>query len=122
MSKTKASKSKEQEAEAAEPVDNRSLFQRLHEALGPILGGMILDAVDFATFGPIGFYLGPIAGAVAGLWIASIYKFSKKGRILFMILAAVYCAIPFTSPFPLATFVSAAARFLGTGRSARKES
>jgi hypothetical protein len=111
------SRAQKRKAKAAgENRDPRGLITRLHEALGPILGGLILDVVDFATLGPLGLYIGWLAGALAGLWIASIYKFSWKARVLFAIFAAIYCTIPFTGPLPLATMVSAVARFWGTER------
>ncbi len=118
MSKDKAlTKSQKRKAAPEEATgDQRSLIKRLHEALGPILGGLILDVADFATLGPIGLYVGWLAGGLAGLWISSIYKFSWKARVLFAIFAAVYCTIPVTGPFPLATIVSAVARFWGTER------
>ena len=92
-------------------MDPRSLLYRLHRALGPLAGGMILDALDLVTFGPIGLCGGFIIAAFVGWWISSIYRFSLVGRITFSVLAALYVAIPFTEIFPLATLVSAIARF-----------
>lgn len=86
-------------------------LRRLHRSIGPIAGGMILDLVDLATFGPIGFFGGWVLGAAVGWWIASIYGFSKQAKINIAILAGLYCMIPFTEPVPLATIVSALARF-----------
>lgn len=90
----------------------KHILNRLHNAFGPILGGLILDFVDLATFGPLGLILGPILGALVGWWIASIYNFSRAGRIVAVILSAVYCAFPFTGVIPLGTIISATARFL----------
>jgi hypothetical protein len=46
-------------------------LRRLHRSIGPIAGGLILDLVDLATFGPIGLFGGWILGAAVGWWIAS---------------------------------------------------
>jgi hypothetical protein len=88
-----------------------TLLERLHRALGPLAGGMIIDFVDFASFGPIGLVLGPVLGGLAGWWVSSIYGFGPRGRTVVAIVAAVYCSIPFTEVLPLATLVAAVARF-----------
>lgn len=85
-------------------------FWRLHRALGPILGGLLLDFTDLATFGPMGI-LGPILGAAVVLWISSLYRFSVKTKIILAFLGGVYCTIPMTEPFPVATLVCAVCRF-----------
>jgi hypothetical protein len=84
---------------------------RLHRAFGPIAGGLVLDLVDLATFGPIGLLGGWILGAGVGWWIGSIYGFSKEAKLTLAISAGIYCMIPFTEPLPIATIVSAIARF-----------
>lgn len=88
------------------------LFLRLHRAVGPVAGGLILDFVDLATFGPFAIFLGPFMGFAVGWWISSIYNFSKPAKIFWSTLAAVYCAIPFTGIIPLATLISAISRFM----------
>jgi hypothetical protein len=85
-------------------------FWRLHRALGPILGGLLLDFTDLATFGPMGI-LGPILGAAVVLWISSLYQFSVRTKIVLAFLGGVYCMVPMTEPFPIATLVCAACRF-----------
>ena len=86
------------------------LFWRLHRALGPILGGLILDFTDLATFGPLGI-LGPILGAAVVLWICMLYQFSLKTKIILAFLGGVYCMMPMTEFFPIATLVCVACRF-----------
>ena len=88
-----------------------SLMERFYVAIFPILGGLILDFADLATFGPIGLYAGMIVGCTIGWLISGIYGFSKNGRVIFSLLAGIYCTIPGTFFLPLATFISAAARF-----------
>lgn len=86
------------------------LLWRLHRALGPILGGLILDFTDLATFGPLGI-LGPLLGAAVVLWISMLYQFSLRTKIILAFLAGVYCMMPMTEFFPIATLVCAACRF-----------
>ena len=93
-------------AAASEP-----LVVRLHRALGPLAGAMLLDLVDLATFGPIGLFGGFLLGGAVGWWISSIYGFGPGGRALFALLATVYVGVPFTGLLPLATVVAAVARF-----------
>jgi hypothetical protein len=115
MSDTKETDGSAEETQPA-GCGRRGLLERLNDALGPIAGGIILDVVDFATFGPIGLFIGWIAGGLTGWWIGSIYKFSTRGRILLAIAAAAYCSAPGTEFLPLATIVSAIARFWDTER------
>jgi hypothetical protein len=93
-----------------EPSQQPGFFWRLHRALGPILGGLLLDFTDLATFGPMGI-LGPFLGAAVVLWICSLYRFSTRTKILLAFLGGVYCTVPMTEPFPIATLVCAACRF-----------
>ena len=88
-----------------------SLLVRLHRALGPIAGGLILDFVDLVTFGPLGLLGGFMLGGVAAWWITSIYRLSPIKRLVFVVLAMAYTAAPLTSVIPLATLISACARF-----------
>ncbi len=50
---------------AARPAP-ASWFSRLHSACGPLAAGMVLDGLDLVTFGPLGLYLGPVIGLLAG--------------------------------------------------------
>ena len=74
-----------------------SLLVRLHRALGPIAGGLILDFVDLVTFGPLGLLGGFMLGGVAAWWITSIYRLSPIKRVIFVVLAMFYTAAPLTS-------------------------
>ena len=88
-----------------------SLLERIHRAVGPVAGGLILDSADLVTFGPMGFCLGPIIGALVGWWISSIYRFKHFSRIVWAVLAAIYCSLPATEFFPVATMIAVIARF-----------
>lgn len=86
-------------------------FQKLYRALGPLAGGILLDTLDLATFGPFGLYVGWFVGLVVGWWIASFHDFGPAGKAVFAGLAALYLTMPMTELFPVATVVSAVARF-----------
>jgi NhaP-type Na+/H+ or K+/H+ antiporter len=88
-----------------------SLILRLHRALGPLAGGMILDGLDFFTRGPVGVMVGLFIGMPIGWWISSIYGFTIPSRLLCATLAGVYCMTPGTELIPLATIIAAVARF-----------
>lgn len=86
-------------------------FSRLSRALGPIAGGMLLDFADLTTFGPIGIFAGFFVGVAIALWICSIYRFSFGTKVVLSLLAGIYCMVPMTEQFPLATLIAAACRF-----------
>lgn len=94
-----------------EPAARPSVVHRLHRAIGPIAGGLILDAADFLTFGPLGLYAGAVVGAAVGLWVTGIYRFSVPVRCFWALMAAIYCTVPMTEPLPIATAISAVARY-----------
>jgi len=93
-----------------------SLLQRLYKALFPLIGGLVIDLTDLATFGPAGIYAGFIVGATVGWLISSIYGFSTRTRAIWAILAGIYCMVPGTAFFPIATVVSVMSRFNKTPR------
>lgn len=88
---------------AAQPADG--LLQRLYRSLGPVAGGLLLDMVDLATFGPIGVYGGFLLGGAVGWWVATLYGVHGAGRGLITGLAALYTGFPGTAFVPLATVV-----------------
>lgn len=90
-------------------------LRKLYRALGPLAGGILLDTLDLATFGPLGLYFGGILGFCVGWWMASIHEFGSYGRFLFATLAAIYLTMPLTELLPLATIISAFARYRGSG-------
>lgn len=86
-------------------------FQRLHKALGPITGGLLLDFVDLTTYGPIGLVFGALLGGLVAWWVTSIYNVRGTARVFLITLAAMYCTIPMTEMFPIATIFCAICRF-----------
>ncbi|MCA8955118.1 MAG: hypothetical protein KDC87_03535 [Planctomycetes bacterium] len=93
-------------------VPSPTLPQRLHFAIGPVVGGLILDTVDLATFGPIGVYFGFLIGSLVGYWLSTLYGFATRGRLLWAAIAGVYCTIPMTEALPLATSIGALHRLI----------
>ena len=87
------------------------LLNRLHRTFGPLAGGVILDAADLITMGPIGIFGGMIVGSAVGWWVSSIYQYSKQSRLIWAAISGIYCMMPFTAVLPLATIVSAVGRF-----------
>jgi NhaP-type Na+/H+ or K+/H+ antiporter len=100
--------------DATQPKPTRELrgfLERLAFALGPLGTGIILDVLDFATFGPVGILLGVVVGGAAG-WILGKYeRFDRNLRIAFALCAAAYMTIPLTEPIPVATVLSLLARY-----------
>ena len=85
--------------------------QRLNRAFGPVAAGIVIDFVDFATFGPIGLYLGLPIGGFAGYWMGRALGLERNPSLLCALLAGVYCMIPGTEMIPVATVVGALARY-----------
>lgn len=96
-------------------------WKRYHKAVFPILGGVILDCADLATYGPAGLYTGMIVGCTLGWFISEYYDYSKKGRVVFAILAGVYCTAPGTFFLPLATLSAVLGWHHGTGPRSRSQ-
>lgn len=88
-------------------------YQRLHDALGPVAAGLLLDFADLITFGPLGYTVGPVLGVLLGAYLATFYGFRGWSRAGLALLAAVYLALPVTGLLPIATLVSALARYRG---------
>ena len=80
---------------------------RARGLVGPLLGGVLLDLVDLATFGPVGLYGGFVVGAALGWWLAGEFGLSRRSRLVAAALAAVYSATPATEWLPLGTLTGA---------------
>jgi len=52
-----------------------------------------------------------VVGGVVGFWLTTLYGFSLPLRLFWSLVAGIYCTIPFTGPFPIATAISASHRF-----------
>ena len=93
-------------------------LRRLNHAMGPVLAGMIIDAVDLVTFGPVGLVLGLPVGALAGYWLGQSMGLDKSASGICALAAGVYCMIPFTEVLPLGTIVGALVRYENKDRTA----
>ncbi|MBI5865224.1 MAG: hypothetical protein HZB38_12085 [Planctomycetes bacterium] len=96
------------------------MLRRANRAFGPIVAGLIIDALDLVTFGPVGLIVGLPIGGLAGFWMGRCLNLKPAACWLCAVLAGVYCMMPFTELLPLATIVGAYARFM-EGPSPEKE-
>lgn len=74
----------------------------LGDAVGPILGGLLVDVLDAATVTPV---LGLILGWPLGYYILRQMGLRPGAAGRLGALVAVYCAIPGTLGLPIATLV-----------------
>ncbi len=81
---------------------------RLNHALGPIGAGMIIDAVDLITYGPV---LGIPVGSAAGYWLGRSMRLEPHMCWICAAVAGIYCTVPGTELMPLGTLVGALMRF-----------
>lgn len=85
--------------------------------MGPFRAGALLDAVDLATWGPIGLYGGFVLGGIAGAWAGRELGLSRRACVLLGVLSALYSMTPATELVPLGMLVGAGAhlaRRIGT--------
>lgn len=78
---------------------------RLGQAIGPVISGLIIDVLDLATLGGVWAVLGLLLGVPAGWYFARNLGLDRKRSLYVGLACGVYCAIPFTSPIPLATLI-----------------
>jgi len=71
----------------------------------PVVLGMILDAVDFVTLGPLGLYGGFVLGGLAAFWAGRQAGLERRGAWLAALAGAVYAATPATELIPLGTLI-----------------
>ena len=79
----------------------------------PYAAAALLDAIDLATFGPLGLWVGFVLGALAGWFLAEHLGFMPRNRWMGAALGGLYCMLPGTSVLPLATVVTAIRQFSG---------
>lgn len=89
---------------ASEPAEEKPMaVERPYGLLYPFVAGLILDFVDLATLGLVGLVCGWLIGGVAGWVLSGLFGVSPQRRLVFAILAGVYCMIPGTFFLPIAT-------------------
>lgn len=106
----------EVEVERLPPRDEPQTGGRKPGRLDPVLGGMILDAVDFLTPMALPAPISLGIGAVAGYMIGSAMRLSFEKRLLMAAVGAAYCSLKGTRIMPLGTLVGVLSRLgvLGT--------
>ena len=102
----------ESPAESSAPHES----SRAKRVLTALLAGGVVDAVDLATFGPIGLALGLLAGGAVGWWLAPSLGLGASRRWLGAALAGLYCMTPLTALMPLASVVAGLSSLLGKGQ------
>lgn len=90
---------------------DRATLSRWNHAIGPVAAGMIIDALDLLTLGPLGLAAGIPVGMAAGFWLARSLGLERRLCWTCAVAAGVYCMIPFTEVLPLGTLVGAICRF-----------
>jgi hypothetical protein len=78
---------------------------RWGRALGPVISGLIIDVLDFATFGGAGAIFGLLLGTPAGWYLARNLGLDHRRSLYVALGCGVYCMIPVTSPIPIATLI-----------------
>lgn len=91
--------------------EEADMGHRLNRAFGPIVAGMLIDLLDFTTFGPIGLVVGFPIGVLIGYWMGRSLGLSPKASLGCAFAAGIYCTTPATEFIPLATIVGAYMRF-----------
>lgn len=69
-----------------------------------VLAGLILDMADLFTRMPL-IPHGAVLGALVGWYICRTQEIPAQQRVWWMAGAALYCAVPLTEFYPLATLI-----------------
>ena len=101
---------------APPPPKPGATARRVTGVMGPILAGILVDALDAATVTPI---LGACLGLPLGYYIAHQVGFRGGAALRLALAIGIYCVIPGTPRIPLGTLIGAYARLrqaLAAGR------
>lgn len=90
---------------AERPVDPPRSAPSNRGRVPPVIAGMIVDAVDFATMGPIGLAGGFVLGAIAAGWAARDVGLRGRAVAWVALAGAIYAATPATELVPLGTLI-----------------
>lgn len=85
-------------------------------SLNPVFLGMLIDLLDFATFGPIGIRIGFIVGGLLTALVCMLQGVRMRYTLLMALAAGLYCAFPMTERLPLATLIALFMKFTRSGR------
>ncbi|VGO19990.1 hypothetical protein [Pontiella sulfatireligans] len=100
----------------AAPQPAADMGRRINRAFGPIAAGLIIDLIDFTSFGPIGLVLGLPLGGLVGYWMGRSLGLGRKGSLWCALAAGLYCMAPATEFIPLAMIMGACVRFSESGK------
>ncbi|MEE3326250.1 MAG: hypothetical protein VX252_02855 [Myxococcota bacterium] len=93
---------------------------RVKHFLTALVAGGVVDAVDLATFGPIGLTLGLLAGGAVGWWLGPNLGLPAGRRWLGAALSGLYCMTPLTSLLPVASVAAGLSSLLGKDQEERE--
>lgn len=71
-----------------------------------LLIGALIDVVDFVTWGPAGRRYGLPLGFLLAFCLLTMVRVPLRRRLVWSLLAGLYCAMPGTERLPLATLFS----------------
>jgi len=94
------------------------LLESLEQAVGPVVGGLIIDSIDLFSFGAFGLLCGTLIGGSVAYYLGGLSRLPVWQRTLLAIVAGIYCAIPRTNFLPAATLVGVFLRFFQSRRAA----
>lgn len=86
--------------------------QRFKRSFGPVLAGLVIDLVDFATIGPLQPILGLPVGTLCGWSAFGPLRMPTRQRLSLALACGLYCALPVTNFIPFATILGAFARVI----------
>jgi hypothetical protein len=89
----------------------RRTGRNLADAFGPLAAAVLVDAVDFVSFGQIGLLVGMFVGGTFTYVYTSMYGLPVWQRMLWSIAAGFYCLLPRTQLIPMATLVVAFSQY-----------
>lgn len=72
-----------------------------------ILIGLLLDALDMLTLGPLGLKFGLPAGFITAYVLFSLVRIPLRRRLLYSLAAGLYCMLPGTAVVPLGALLGA---------------
>lgn len=90
---------------SAEPARGQGAAQAPAAPLNPVVAGLVIDALDFATRGPRGFLVGGPLGGVVGYWLGRRMGLDRARSAGLGGVCALYCSLPGTELLPLGTLV-----------------
>ncbi len=85
--------------------------RRVADVFGPLAAAVLVDAVDFVSFGPVGLVAGMFVGGSLAYFFTSAYGLPVWQRLLWALAAGFYCLLPRTQVVPMATLVVALSQY-----------